>query len=175
MTSTPTPEFSRLLPLAQISMTETLREISATPEECAAIAARLALPQLAAFSASFKIQRARRGGGYEAEGRLRARATRNCVVTLDDFTERTDIAFKVRFVNEESPSEEVESEASFAFEDGPDELVYENEVLDLGEAAVQEYALSLAPYPRKPGAKLAEPEVETPNPFAVLKDFRRRT
>jgi uncharacterized metal-binding protein YceD (DUF177 family) len=170
-----TPEFSRPLPVAHISMNEALREIAATPEECAAVAARLGLAGLLSFKASFRISRPPRGQGFLAEGRVQARAIRVCVVSLDEFEEPTDIAFKIRFVDEESPPEEAESEANYAFEDGPDEYVYEDETLDLGEAAVQEYALSLVPYPRKPGATLPDAATEPVNPFAVLKDFRRPT
>ncbi len=168
-----TPEFSRPIPVAQIGMNETLRVIEATPEECARIAARLGLPQLLSLSASFRISRQAGGDEYLALGRLQARAVRNCVVSLDDFTEPTDLVFTIRFVTEET-SEDEALEAPYDYEEGPDEVVYENDTLDLGEAAVQEYALSLAPYPRKPGARLTETEEQSGNAFAVLKSLSRR-
>ncbi len=168
-----TPEFSRPLPVAQIGMTETSRTIEATPEECARIAERLGLPSLISLSASFRITRQAGGDEYLAQGRLQARAVRTCVVSLDDFTEPTDIVFTIRFVTEET-SEDEALEAPYDYEEGPDEVLYENDILDLGEAAVQEYALSLAPYPRKPGARLAEPSQESGNAFAVLKNLQRR-
>jgi hypothetical protein len=40
---------------------------------------------------------------------------------------------------------------------------------------VQEYALSLVPYPRKPGATLAEFSQEAANPFGALRNFPRRS
>jgi hypothetical protein len=85
-----------------------------------------------------------------------------------------DIVFTIRFVTEET-SDDQALEAPYDYEDGPDEVLYENDTLDLGEAAVQEYALSLVPYPRKPGAKLAEFSQGTANPFEALRNFPRRS
>jgi hypothetical protein len=171
---TMTPEFSRPLPVAQIGMNETSRTIEATAEECARIAERLALPSLISLSATFRITRQAGGDEYLAQGRLQARAIRACVVSLDDFTEPTDIVFTIRFVTEET-SEDEALEAPYDYEEGPDEVLYENDTLDLGEAAVQEYALSLVPYPRKPGATLAEFSQEAANPFGALRNFPRRS
>lgn len=168
-----TPEFSRPLPVAQVGMSETTRTIEASPEECAAVAQRLGLPQLISFSATFRVTRQAGGDEYLAQGRLHARALRTCVVSLDEFTEPTDLVFTVRFVTEET-SEDEALEAPYDYEEGPDEVLYENDVLDLGEAAVQEYALSLSPYPRKPGAQLMELSQETGNAFAMLKNLPRR-
>jgi uncharacterized metal-binding protein YceD (DUF177 family) len=169
-----TPEFSRLLPVAQIGMTETSRAIDATPEECARVAERLGLPQLISLSAVFRITRQAGGDEYLAHGRLQARAVRTCVVSLDDFTEPTDLVFTIRFVTEET-SEDEALEAPYDYEDGPDEVLYANDTLDLGDAAVQEYALSLSPYPRKPGARMAESGQDSGNAFAVLRNLSRRS
>jgi uncharacterized metal-binding protein YceD (DUF177 family) len=168
-----TPEFSRPLPVAQIGMGEISRIVEATPEECAHIAARLDLRSLVAFRASFRISRQAGGGEYLAHGQLHARAVRSCVVSLDDFTEPTDLAFTIRFVTKET-SEDEALEAPYDYEDGPDEVVYENDALDLGEALVQEYALSLDPYPRKPGANMPEIRRDSGNAFDVLKNLPRR-
>jgi uncharacterized metal-binding protein YceD (DUF177 family) len=167
------PEFSRPLPVGQIGMGEISRSIEATPEECARLAVRLGLRSLVAFTASFRITRQAGGGEYIAQGRLHARAVRSCVVSLDDFTELTDLPFTIRFVTEET-SEDEALEAPYDYEDGPDEVVYENDTLDLGEAAVQEYALSLNPYPRKPGARMPELGQDTGNAFDILKNLARR-
>jgi hypothetical protein len=168
-----TPEFSRLLLVSQIGMAETSRSIEATPEECARVAARLGLPSLTSLSATFRITRQAGGDEYLAQGRLQARAIRCCVVSLDDFTEPTDLLFTIRFVTEET-SEDEAMEAPYDYGEGPDEVVYEHDTLDLGEAAVQEYALSLAPYPRKPGAKVVDVSQESSGAFAALRNHPRR-
>jgi uncharacterized metal-binding protein YceD (DUF177 family) len=166
-----TPEFSRTLPVAQIGANEITRSIEATPEECAAVAHRLGLPELVSLAVTFRITRQDRNT-FEAHGKLHARAVRSCVVSLDDFTEATDIAFTLRFVDRE-PSEEDMLEAPFDYDDGPDEVVYADGLLDLGEAAVEEYALALPAYPRKPGVAFEETIEAEPNPFAVLKKLSR--
>jgi uncharacterized metal-binding protein YceD (DUF177 family) len=168
-----TPEFSRLLPVAQIGMGEISRTVEATPEECARVAERLGLQSLIAFSATFRITRQAGGGEYLAHGRVYARAVRSCVVSLEDFTEPTDLPFTIRFVTEET-SEDEALEAPYDYEDGPDEVLYENDTLDLGEAAVQEYALSLDPYPRKPGAKMPELGPDGGGAFDVLRNLALR-
>ena len=168
-----TPEFSRLLPVAQIGMTETSRSVEATEEECARLAARLGLQSLVAFTASFRITRQAGGDEYLAQGRIHARAIRSCVVSLEDFTEPTDLPFTIRFVTEEV-SEDEALEAPYDYEDGPDEVLYANDTLDLGEAAVQEYALSLNPYPRKPGARMPDAGQDGGNAFDVLRNLTRR-
>jgi uncharacterized metal-binding protein YceD (DUF177 family) len=168
-----TPEFSRLLPVAQIGMTEISRSVEATPEECARLAARLGLQSLIIFTATFRISRQAGGDEYLANGRLHARAVRSCVVSLEDFTEPTDVAFTIRFVTDEA-SEDEALEAPYDYEDGPDEVLYANDTLDLGEAAVQEYALALNPYPRKPGARMPDLGPEAGNAFDVLRNLTRR-
>jgi uncharacterized metal-binding protein YceD (DUF177 family) len=168
-----TPEFSRLLLVSQIGMVETSRGIEATPEECARVAARLGLQSLVTFTATFRITRQAGGDEYLAQGRLHARAVRNCVISLEDFTEPTDLVFTIRFVTEEASQDEA-LEAPYDYEDGPDEVLYQNDTLDLGEAAVQEYALSLNPYPRKPGARIPDLGQEGGNPFDVLRNLARR-
>ncbi|WP_216856924.1 DUF177 domain-containing protein [Acidisoma sp. S159] len=163
----PAPEFSRLLPVGQIGALGTERELTATPEERALIAKRLGLEGLPMFSATVRVAQQKRGGGFLAEGRLRARARRVCVVSLDTFTEPTDHTFSLRFVTEDKLSELDPTESEL-----PDEVVYDGEAIDLGEALVEEYALALAPYPKKPGAKLPVIEEPEASPFAVLKNLK---
>jgi uncharacterized metal-binding protein YceD (DUF177 family) len=98
-----------------------------------------------------------------AEGRLRARVVQTCVVSLDDFTAEIDEHFRVRFVPAGQESDDPDPEAD-------DEIGYTAGALDLGEAAAEQLALVLDPYPRAPGAEL--PEVESDgqeHPFAALR------
>lgn len=165
-----TPEFSRTVLAAQIGQNETLRQIEATPEECAALAKRLGLTALRSLSATVRLNRKPRDE-FVAHGEIHARAIRACVVTLEDFEEPTDLAFTIRFVTEEP--ELPENLEDLALEDGPDEVLYENGILDLGEAVVQEYALSLTPYPRKPGVVFDEGPEDSGNAFAALKKLAK--
>jgi uncharacterized metal-binding protein YceD (DUF177 family) len=106
------------------------------------------------------------GGIILAEGHLTARMVRTCVVSLDDF--ETEIAedFRLQFVPAGTEDDE-------PYPESDDEIPYEGAAIDLGEATAEQLALTLDPYPRRPGASL--PEGDDPaalSPFAAL--ARRR-
>ncbi len=164
-----TPEFHRPLPVEAIGAGGLTREVVADAAECAALAARLLLPSVAAVSCRFQLAREGRDGDVVvAAGRLRARVERECVVSLDRFDAAIDEAFQVRFVPAGTEETEIDPEAD-------DELPYQGANIDLGEAAAEQLALALDPYPRKPGAMLPgeSPASAVVHPFAAL--ARRRT
>jgi uncharacterized metal-binding protein YceD (DUF177 family) len=106
-------------------------------------------------------------GIIEVRGHLQARVVQACVVSLDEFEAGVDERFSLRFVPEGAESDDPDPESE-------DEVPYSGDALDLGEAAVEQLALALDPYPRKPDAELPAPETETPaHPFAGLVSLRR--
>jgi uncharacterized metal-binding protein YceD (DUF177 family) len=156
-----TPELYRPFPLERLTGGEQVVEATAAERE--AIAARLHIPGVLALRCRFDFARAGAGGTLAAHGLLQARVVQECVVSLEPFEADVTEAFSVRFV---PPG--LESGDDDPLSD--DELVYQGGVIDLGEAAVEQLALALDPFPRRPGAALpeAEPEQEAANPFAVL-------
>jgi hypothetical protein len=91
----------------------------------------------------------------------------NCVVSLEDFSAAVDERFTVRCVPDGEESHDPDPEA-------PDEITYVNGVLDLGEAAAEQLALALDPYPRAPGAELPEIEADPEaHDFDVLAALKR--
>jgi len=159
---TVTPEFSRPLALDRLGAAPYEAEVAATGAECAALAARLGVPALRSFSARFRLRRAG-AGRIEAEATLRAALTRDCVITLDPFETEQVVSFELVFVPAGTESDEEDP-------DSTDEVPYEGVAIDLGEAATEELALSLDPYPRAPGASLP-PEAQEPpeSPFFGLR------
>ena len=146
--------------------------VEANPAELAAIAARLMLPGVDRLRCSFRLKRLQ-DSVIEASGTLTAGVTQTCVVTLDDFRQAVTEEFTVRFVPEGSESEDDDPES-------PDQIPYPAGLIDLGEAAIEQLALALPPYPRQPG--LPEPEEEpqdvpdaqqAPGKFAALAALRR--
>jgi uncharacterized metal-binding protein YceD (DUF177 family) len=104
----------------------------------------------------------------EADGSLRARLHQECVVSLDPFAVEVVEEFAVRFVPAGDESDDGDDP------DVPDELAIENGTLELGEATVEQLALALDPYPRKPGAVLPEDAGDAPdNPFGALAKLRK--
>ena len=105
--------------------------------------ARLGVPAVTALACRFRLTRI--AGAILAEGRLDALVSRVCVATLDEFEVPVTEEFRVRFVPAGSESNELDLDAE-------DEIPYRGGLIDLGEAAVEQLALALDPYPRKPDA-----------------------
>ena len=85
-----------------------------------------------------------------------------CVVSLEDFTATIEERFTLRCVPDGEESDDIDPEA-------PDEISYADGILDLGEAAAEQLALALDPYPRAPGAVLPEvPDEPAEQPFDAL-------
>lgn len=92
----PPNEFSRAIDLERILKKATRQrgyqtEITATQEECEALAKRFSLPSLASLEADLSVSREMVQGGVQVEGTVKATLTRKCVRTNDDFTEDIEL------------------------------------------------------------------------------------
>jgi uncharacterized metal-binding protein YceD (DUF177 family) len=160
------PELHRPLAAERVGEQPYLIEVVADAAECAALAVRMQVPAVLSLSCRFKLT-AGQGGSIAAEGALRARVTQLCVVSLEPFDSEVAEDFRVRFVPAGRESDDEDPEAE-------DELPYEGATIDLGEAAAEQLALALDPYPRAPGAALpGEAEPGSDSPFAALARLRR--
>lgn len=161
-----TPEFHHPVSLDRIGTQGLTLTIEATPAECAALAVRMKLPAVHTLSCVFHLIREGRDNVF-ARGHLRARITQTCVVTLEDFEAPLEETFQVRFVPSGEETDDIDPESD-------DEIPFEGNLIDLGEAAAEQLALALDPYPRMPDATLDDPETEAePHPFAALAGLRR--
>ena len=163
-------ELHRPLPVERVTRPGIVQEIVATPEECAALAKRMAIPAVLSLACRFRLH-AESNGAVRAEGKLTARVVQDCVVTLDPFESPLEEAFRVRFVPaaEATPDEDDPLDP-----ESDDEIPFEGATIDLGEAAAEQLALALDPYPRKPGAEMPDEGAdEPPNPFAALARLKR--
>jgi len=159
------PEFSRPVRVDRIGADGLTQRIEATEAECAALAVRLDVPAVRRLAATFTLRRGE-SGRIAAEGRLAARLVRVCVVSLDEFETDMDETFSVLFVPEGALGEALDLE-------GDDEIPYAGGAIDLGDAAAEQVALTLDPYPRRPGAELpAEAGEAAESPFAVLRQVK---
>lgn len=177
-----TPEFSRPLALRDIGEKPHQVEIKARPEERRALVARFGLEDLAELTGQLTVFW--RNNEVVVEGKLKAKATQACIVTLEPVDEEIYEEFTVVFA--ERPDEAPEHEPSGEDYAEPQELVepLENDSIDLGEVLAQQLALSLNPYPRAEGAELPEEGFtsgaakkdeeadESANPFAILKQLK---
>jgi uncharacterized metal-binding protein YceD (DUF177 family) len=161
------PELHRPIAVERIGPSGLDVIVEASAAECAALARRMDVPAVLSLTCRFHLDRDT-AGTLLAHGNLMARLVRTCVVSLEDFTTTVEERFAVRCVPGEEESDDVDPSA-------PDEIVYGDGTVDLGEAAAEQLALALDPYPRAPDAVLPdipdEPEVQ---PFATLEALRRR-
>lgn len=139
-------EFSRIVSLGDVGEDGLRLELRATGDECAALARRFGLAAIAALSASGRLTRAG-GGGMRLVVSLNAELTQTCVVTLEPLTSRieedVDILFEPDLADPASPD--------VGFDPTADREPLMGDSLDVGEIIAEELALSLDPYPRKPG------------------------
>ncbi|MBC8036635.1 MAG: DUF177 domain-containing protein [Rhizobiales bacterium] len=157
------PEFSRPLPVARVPRGGSDETIAASPEECKALAARLAVPALHALNAELRAT-PWRGGGVKVEGKLVADIEQVSAISLEAFRHQVEFPI-VRFFMPPGAVEQ-DSEADI-------DPIDEGHV-DLGEVVAETLALELDPYPRRPGEAFDETawtEVPSPaeaSPFASL-------
>ncbi len=169
----PAPEFSRLLSIEGI-VPDKLREesVTATPDECAALAARLDLREMDSLKADLTIRRVSGGSILRVAGRIQASVVQTCVVSLRDVPAVVDATFET-FFTQDAEAESQAKELSFTAEDEDSPEMVANGMIDLGEVVTQYLSLNLNPYPRAPGVSLAAQMAEagvaqSDNPFAVL-------
>lgn len=161
------PELHRPLAVDRVGPRGLTMEVKATPEECAAVAQRLMLPAIPWLRGKLQLT-AGAQGRVAVSGVLEARITQSCVISLEQFDTVLAETFEVVFVPEDLVNE------ADADPDSTDELPYAGSMIDLGEALVEQLALTLDPYPRKPGAELpAEAQDAPETPFAALARLKR--
>ena len=148
--------------------------LEAGQEVCAQIAQDLELEGVRRLGAGIVVRPWL--DGMEIEGRVEALVTRLCSVTLEPFDVDVDEPLKVRIVPQGSPNApqaEAEIVVDLEAEDPPDEVAGDG--VDPGAYVVETLALSLDPFPRKPGVVFEQPEEPgTTSPFASLADLVKR-
>jgi uncharacterized metal-binding protein YceD (DUF177 family) len=165
--------FSRPVSIKDVSPGGTRFSISAEPNERAALAVLLKLPEVKRLEARFEVKPWKRDG-LAITGTVEGEVTQICGVTLEEFEAPVREDVDVRFVGEDAkPRQQDVPGAEFEADlDAPDML--ENGRVDLGALAAEHLALGLDPYPRKPELAAAEeppedePEPATHRPFAGL-------
>lgn len=134
----------------------------------AAIARELDLQALPAFVADMKL--APISEGWRLDGRVSASAVQTCGVTLEPLPVEINQVFSLRIV-EAADTDSGEIVIDLEGDDPPD--VATDGRIDLGQYAVEQLALALDPFPRKPGANFTpSQDTEERSPFAVLRQLK---
>ncbi|MGG5885509.1 YceD family protein [Falsiroseomonas sp. HC035] len=174
------PEFSRPHRLGAGEIRRV--ELRANTGECAALAARFAIPAVERLEARLTLA-PETGGTTRLTGTLEADVVQDCVVTLDPVPQQVRARLDLRILPPGTPATDDDP-------DSPDEVETTGNSVDLGEVVAEQLALALDPYPRAPDAAIPaelegapdEPEVDSssdepgadrPNPFAALARIKR--
>ncbi len=179
MNIAPKPEFSRIVKLSDIPPKGVEMTIEADENERQRLSQRfglVGLPHLSAHIRLFPVKDL-----FRLEGRVTAVAVQSCVVTLEPVESKIEEDFSRLYGTDQALSAamaalEVEIDIDPEAEDLPDPI--QDGGIDIGEAAAEELALNLDPFPRKPGASLdgspfaAKPEERKNSPFAGLSKLR---
>jgi len=179
----PESAFSRPVSVEKIKPQGLADTISATEHECELLTEQLKIHRLDALSFDYKILPWKKGG-VEVSGMVKASIEEICVVSLDQFT--SEISEPVKRIYERHSDATAKNplldlETLDDLEDDVPDMI-EGGKIDLGEIAVETLALSLSPYPRKPGVVFedhveSDPEEDNnrggTNPFEVLKSLKK--
>ena len=108
-------------------------------------------------------------GGWRLSGRVKASLAQTCGITLEPLPVEIDAPFSIPLA--EASDAESDEIVITLDDESPDPV--EGGQVDLGQYAVEQLALQLDPFPRKPGAEFVQPPEPTEiSPFAVLKQLR---
>ena len=146
------------------------RRLTPDAEAMKRIARALDLQALEAFEVDINLVPT--VSGWRLDGRVTADAVQTCGLTLEPLPVHVDRKFSVQMVEATEREDDEEGEIDLELDDdSPDQI--EGGSLDLGQYAVDQLALSLDPFPRKPGAVFEQPrEPGEISPFAVLKSLQ---
>jgi uncharacterized metal-binding protein YceD (DUF177 family) len=148
------PELSRVVKLRP-QPPERLT-VTATEIERAALARRFAIPEVRSLVAELAL--VADGQAVSARGRLTADLVQACAVSGDPFAVRIDEPLDLLFVPEGSLDAADDEEGMELDSDGPDEIEYQGEDFDLGEAVAQSLGLAIDPYAEGPDAEAVRRE-----------------
>lgn len=166
--------FSQSFDLGSLGEADRVVTLAPSEEERAGIAAWAGVNALDAFSANIRLRRTG-SDTYSYEGSFVADVTQSCVVTLEPvhahlegMASREFLVMPQRARRRNEPGEEAD-------EDGDTDIdTLPTNMLDLAAPILEEFALTIDPYPRAPGAVFeVPPDSDKPaNPFAALQKLK---
>ena len=144
------PEFSHPVRLRQIDARPVL--LQADEGQRAALARRFGIPSIEALTAEVSLERD--GERVRVEGTMDAAITQDCAISGEPFPVVLNEEIALVFVpagNQPAPSTDGEIEIELEREE-LDEIEYDGDSIDIGEAVAQTLALAIDPYAEGPDA-----------------------
>lgn len=169
--------FSYKVNVAHLSAKPLLVTLEADDRERQGLAQRWGVSSVEAVAAKLEVSRWKRDG-VRVKGRVEARITQSCVVTLEPVASQIIETIEALFVPEGSRLARVETSdigEMIVDAEGPDAPeTFHGDMIDLAEICEEFIVLSIDPYPRLEGAELppvlngAADDEERESPFAGL-------
>lgn len=176
------PPFSYPVKVGNISANAVTVKLEADARELEGLARLWQVVSVGSLKAELQIARWKKDG-VRVKGRVKADIVQSSVVTLEPVSSKIDEEFEQIFVPEGSKLARIVSDtAEMVIDpDGPDlPEMFTGDTIDVGEVVAEFAALAIDPYPREPGAEFADhlegdadEKSGRPNPFAVLKDWKK--
>ncbi len=152
-------------------------KLVATEAQCKDLAERFDLVSVEFLSGVLSVWDEGADSGVHIKGTISAKLTQRCIASLQPVPESFETGFDLMLVDPEM-ADRMDDEGVYLDPDAPDYDALEGDAVPLGEVLAQTLSISMNPYPRAEGAELDtkkvsgvslnEPELERPNPFAVL-------
>ena len=164
------PEFSRLVPLHQLTGRPFRQRIEATPEEREKLSRRFELVALARLAADVELRR-QSAERVLLQAQFEAEFEQTCTVTLEPVPGGVSERFSLIY----GPPADETPELQLGV-DEPDFEPLDGDAIDIGEAVAQELSLALPVFPRHPDAMLEDVATAEPleGPFAALARLREQ-
>ncbi len=164
------PEFSFEVDLTSLSSRPKQYLLKVDPADYERIAKRLGVLALNACEGEINIAVTRKV--IHISGMVKGTVIRECVASLEEMTEDVHDSFELELLRQSVPQND-----NKAPEDIDLVEVHEGDVLDIGEQLIQQFALAMAPFPRKEGAISLAAEYGhggTTSPFANLHEILKK-
>lgn len=185
MTDGAFPEFSRPRPAVNLPSEGRAFSAAASADECRALATRLGLLAIGRLRVEGLMRPRSKGKQVVLQAALSAEVTQRCVVSLEPVVNTIDVAFERVFEFGIGDEWAQFGDASRDLVLGTPEIDAADPIfddaIDIGEAAAEQLALELDPFPRAPGAvfeslenePIADVAAEAAHPFAALNRLRK--
>ena len=183
-------EWSYLLDVEALEGDSSTITINPDEEARKRLAQRLAVLAVNDLQAEITIARGIGEAAFHIVGKIDAKLTQECVVTLEPIDTNIDDEFEAWFADPEATISIAKARHEKLNEKGHGELPVLDErddpeplidgKIDLGELVTQYLSLSVDPYPHAEGAEFEQPKTKADeegddlikNPFAALKDWK---
>jgi len=171
------PEFSRLICTLDFDIGETNIKISASSNECGALARRFSIEKLQYLSATLNFFKSNTKDPVSLNASYAAEIKQICVVTLEPLTNIICGNFSSSLVKKNQSN----NDKSFILDinDIDQTEIMENGIFDAGELVSEFLSLEIDPFPRAHAVEFkneitftAESENKKNNPFTMLKKLQ---